>query len=418
MPGKLFGMVSTNSLSMVKTETLSIWRQVFWRTCKSQASSVAELVLQFALDVFTRTAVSSGTSKRWFPGGLTPYSSICSCLKRYNHWMTLPFFHWSIQIVSLCRFAVMEQEMELAPQPFTCLDAKKVSPPLPCSPLTYTERTGTSYLWNLATSLGRSLGVGQKVPWLLRGHNSTHRGSVRYGSFPQNKLTVPCVRWWRRWTVAAAVAAGQKELGNGLGRRERSGNGVEEEEETSSGMCVGELGGVCLALLWVFCKLLRTSEQDWGPAYLDTLMILGRKWLSSKRYQDSRRIQCKWWIWSVGRRRTLAEGFCSAWPEEQESVRQQSQSRDVQVSCLADTEWSAGSVHCFTIHFLKQNTWSMARLDTVLLIQTVLYWSSSRGRLLAQHCLKHKLYLSSVRGKVQLLLWQLLSWVNCLQLQE
>lgn len=49
--------------------------------------------------------------------------------------------------------------------------------------------------------------------------------------------------------MAAAVAAGQKELGNGLGRRERSGNGVEEEEETSSGMCVGELGGGCLALL-------------------------------------------------------------------------------------------------------------------------------------------------------------------------
>lgn len=43
--------------------------------------------------------------------------------------------------------------------------------------------------------------------------------------------------------MAAAVTAGQKELGNGLGRRERSGNGVEEEEETSSGMCVGESGG-------------------------------------------------------------------------------------------------------------------------------------------------------------------------------
>ena len=39
------------------------------------------------------------------------------------------------------------------------------------------------------------------------------------------------------------------------------------------------------------------------------------------------------------------------------------------------------SVHCFQMHFLKQNTWSMARLDTVLLIQTVLYWSSSCGRL-------------------------------------
>lgn len=128
MPGKLFGMVSTNSLSMVKTETLSIRRQVFWRTtCKSQASSVAELVPHFALDILTSTAVSSGTSKRWFPVGLAPYSSICSCLKRYNHWMTLPFFRWSIQIVSLCRFAVMEQEMELAPQPFACLDAKEVS---------------------------------------------------------------------------------------------------------------------------------------------------------------------------------------------------------------------------------------------------------------------------------------------------
>lgn len=42
--------------------------------------------------------------------------------------------------------------------------------------------------------------------------------------------------------LAAAVTAGQKELGNGLGRREWGGNSVEEEEETSSGMCVGESG--------------------------------------------------------------------------------------------------------------------------------------------------------------------------------
>lgn len=40
--------------------------------------------------------------------------------------------------------------------------------------------------------------------------------------------------------AAVALTASQKELRNRLGRRERSGNSVEEEEEASSGMCVEE----------------------------------------------------------------------------------------------------------------------------------------------------------------------------------
>lgn len=39
------------------------------------------------------------------------------------------------------------------------------------------------------------------------------------------------------------MAASQKEVGNNLGRREWSGNGV---EEASSGMCVGGSGGLVL----------------------------------------------------------------------------------------------------------------------------------------------------------------------------
>lgn len=79
------GVVSSDSLSTVKTETLSIWRHMFWRTtCKSQACSV-ELMPQLDLDILVSTAVSSGTRKTGFPLGLTPYGSVCSCLKRCNH---------------------------------------------------------------------------------------------------------------------------------------------------------------------------------------------------------------------------------------------------------------------------------------------------------------------------------------------
>lgn len=42
---------------------------------------------------------------------------------------------------------------------------------------------------------------------------------------------------------AAALTGSQKELRNRLGRKEWSGNSVEEDEEASSGMCVRELGG-------------------------------------------------------------------------------------------------------------------------------------------------------------------------------
>ena len=42
--------------------------------------------------------------------------------------------------------------------------------------------------------------------------------------------------------AAAALTARQKELGNRLSRREWSRNSVKDEEEASSGMCVGESG--------------------------------------------------------------------------------------------------------------------------------------------------------------------------------
>lgn len=148
--------------------------------------------------------------------------------------------------MSLCRSAVIKQEVELALRPFACMGFKKVSLlylRVPCLFTLSIQKLSTFeaslHPWSNCWKLDRTF----TGCW---GDIKAHTEAVLLCTphFLRKSWLSQCV-WWRQQGVVAAALTESQELRNRLGRREWTGNSV-EEEEASAGMCVGESGLSCL----------------------------------------------------------------------------------------------------------------------------------------------------------------------------